>query len=367
MAYKKFNSANNAFATLAFPIADTDTTMVLTGKYNRLPTTNFIVKITKTESWVVTARENVYVTSRSWATCTWLVRAYEPVPTNDDATTNIQQALPFAAWDLVEVVISSKFIQDIQEWFTEIPDMRDVAIGTPLSYANQKYVTYEFRPATWANAWALWITTSTSAWFALETINACNSVEWQYITQLAWSVHSSTFELFVRKATSTTAWWPWNKLLPLDAASLSVASVTELSAFTNIYDYIPFQRFWNTNLDRKVTVETLLKEIARLYCSWSSYSVAWGWYGWTSPAIAIPRGWLATGIIYGIYNSWGVHPNPQMQWSADGSTWWTTMMELVPWGTWTITWTCFMKPWYTRYSVWHNGYTSWSSFTVQIF
>lgn len=115
MSYKKYNSANNAFATLAFPIADTDVTCVLAGNYERMPESNFIMKVTHTASGVVTGRENVYVTTRSGATCTGLIRAYEPVPTDDSATTNIQQALNFSATDLCEVVISAEVIKDMQD------------------------------------------------------------------------------------------------------------------------------------------------------------------------------------------------------------------------------------------------------------
>jgi len=115
MAYKKYTPANNAFATLAFPIDDTDLTCVLQWKYWRMPTANFILKVTHTAAGVVTGRENIYVTTRTGANCTGLVRAYEPVPTDDDATTNIQQALNFDAGDIVEVIISSEYLIDIQE------------------------------------------------------------------------------------------------------------------------------------------------------------------------------------------------------------------------------------------------------------
>lgn len=115
MPYKKYNWANNAFATLAFPIADDDLTLVLAGKFGRMPTSNFIMKVTHTEGGVVTGREEIYVETRSGATCTGLIRAYEAVPTDDDATTNIQQALNFDAGDLCEVVISAEIIKDIQE------------------------------------------------------------------------------------------------------------------------------------------------------------------------------------------------------------------------------------------------------------
>lgn len=115
MAYKKYNSANNAFATLAFPIDDTDVTCVLQWKFWRMPTANFILKVTHTAAGVVTGRENIYITTRAGANCTGLIRAYEPVPTDDDATTNIQQALNFDAGDLCEVVVSREVIKDIQD------------------------------------------------------------------------------------------------------------------------------------------------------------------------------------------------------------------------------------------------------------
>lgn len=115
MPYKKYNSSNNAFAAFNLPIADTDVTCVLKWKFWRFPTSNFIMKATHVENGVVTGRENIYVTTRTGATCTGLIRAYEPVPTDDDATTNIQQALNFSADDIVEVVVSSEFMKDMQE------------------------------------------------------------------------------------------------------------------------------------------------------------------------------------------------------------------------------------------------------------
>lgn len=115
MPYKKYNSSNNAFAAFNLPIADTDVTCVLKWKFWRFPTSNFIMKATHVENGVVTGRENIYVTTRTGATCTGLIRAYEPVPTDDDATTNIQQALNFSADDLCEVVISNEVIKDIQD------------------------------------------------------------------------------------------------------------------------------------------------------------------------------------------------------------------------------------------------------------
>ena len=115
MPFKKYNSSNNAIAALNLPLSDTDTTMVLKGNYWRFSTSNFIVKVTKKVGWVVTARENIYVTTRTGATCTGLTRAYEPVPVDDNAATNVLQALEFDTDDIVEQVISSEFLKDIQD------------------------------------------------------------------------------------------------------------------------------------------------------------------------------------------------------------------------------------------------------------
>ena len=73
------------------------------------------MKATKVVAGVVTRRENIYVTTRSGATCTGLSRAYEPVPIDDNASTNIQQALSFDADDIVEVVVSREIIKDMQD------------------------------------------------------------------------------------------------------------------------------------------------------------------------------------------------------------------------------------------------------------
>lgn len=87
------------------------------------------MKVTHTASGVVTGRENIYVTTRTGANCTGLIRAYEPVPTDDDATTNIQQALNFSAGDLCEVVISNEFIKDMQNEIDKIKTIGVVAIS----------------------------------------------------------------------------------------------------------------------------------------------------------------------------------------------------------------------------------------------
>lgn len=106
-----YNHTNNGHAILANPISETSTTLLLGGTYETLPTSNFIVRISKYASDVLTGRENVYIANRTGATCTGVVRAFEPVPINDSSNVQVQQGLPFSAWDVVECVISSKFIE----------------------------------------------------------------------------------------------------------------------------------------------------------------------------------------------------------------------------------------------------------------
>lgn len=167
MALKKYNSANNAIAAFNLPISDTDTTCVLKGNYWRFPTSNFIMKSTKIVSGVVTRRENIYVTTRSGATCTGLVRAYEPVPIDDGAATNIQQALSFDADDIVEVVVSREFLKDLQDnlWSQE-------------GIQNQSY-SYVADAGT-ANAYAITLAPVVAAYVAGQrfSFKALNSNTW---------------------------------------------------------------------------------------------------------------------------------------------------------------------------------------------
>ena len=86
MAFKKYNHTNNAFCELLTDLQSSDNTMMLTGNFNRLPTSNFIVKISKYQGTKCVARENIYVANRNNNICTGLIRAYEKAPMDDDAT-----------------------------------------------------------------------------------------------------------------------------------------------------------------------------------------------------------------------------------------------------------------------------------------
>lgn len=167
MAYKKYNSSNNAYALFNLPITDTDVTCVLKWKYDRLPTSNFILKATKTVAWVVTKRENIYVATRTWATCAWLIRAYEAVPTDDDALTNIQQALAFDADDMVECVSSSEFFKDMQD-----------NLSSKVWVQNQENI---YALDTWvANAYVITLSPAPTAYLAWQyfTFKALNANSW---------------------------------------------------------------------------------------------------------------------------------------------------------------------------------------------
>lgn len=146
MPYKKYNWANNAICALSLPISDSDLSLVLKGNYWRLPTSNFIIKITKSSGWVVTARENIYVTTRTGANCTGLTRAYEPVPVSDAAATATQVAQNFATDDVVEVAMSEEFFSDIQ---VEMDNKLPIVWGLNTGYGTNK--VKEVDPTTWAD------------------------------------------------------------------------------------------------------------------------------------------------------------------------------------------------------------------------
>lgn len=168
MAFKKYNSSNNAIAALNLPISDTDTTMVLKGNYWRFSTSNFIVKVTTVVAWVVTARENIYVATRTGATCTGLVRAYEAVPVDDSASSNVQQALNFWANDIVEQVISAEMFKDMQD-----------NLASQAGIQNQTY-SYAADSGT-ANAYAITLAPVVTAYaagqkFSFKALNSNTSV-----------------------------------------------------------------------------------------------------------------------------------------------------------------------------------------------
>ena len=205
MAFKKYNSSNNAYAAFNLPINDTDLTCVLKGRYDRFPLSNFIIKATKTVAWVVTARENIYVATRSGATCAGLIRAYEEVPIDDAATTNIQQALSFDADDVVECVISSEFLKDMQdnlaskEWVQNQENTYSADTGAANAYvitldpAPTAYIagqSFTFKAVN-ANSWASTINVN---WLWVKSIKKNVSdtlVSWDI---KAWQITTVTYD-----------------------------------------------------------------------------------------------------------------------------------------------------------------------------
>lgn len=197
MPYKKYNSSNNAFAAFNLPIADTDLTCVLKWKFWRFPTSNFIMKATHVENGVVTGRENIYVTTRTGATCTGLIRAYEPVPTDDDATTNIQQALNFSADDIVEVIISAEIIKDMQEEIDA--KLAEVAWLRTWFWTNQHV---RINRSTWAEE-----SKDVTTWTAiLSTDNIrVEKSTWDY-EDFSWSLMKSDILSWVSQSRILPAW-----------------------------------------------------------------------------------------------------------------------------------------------------------------
>lgn len=137
MVFKNFDSANNAICLLDLPITNLSTTIIGKGNFDRFPTSNFIIKVTQydTDGVTIIGRENILIDTRVDETFTVAAsgRAYEPVPIDDDQTSNIQQALPFLSDSVIECVITSEFMKDIQE---ELIDIRDVALPLKADQAD---------------------------------------------------------------------------------------------------------------------------------------------------------------------------------------------------------------------------------------
>jgi hypothetical protein len=122
MTYNKFGMTNNAICVLSLEVDESSMVLTGIGNYNRFPTANFIVTVTQRDTdGAIVAMENMLITSRSGAIFTVGTRAYEEVPIDDDATSNIQQALPFDPLvTTIEAVVSTKFLTDIQDEITRI-------------------------------------------------------------------------------------------------------------------------------------------------------------------------------------------------------------------------------------------------------
>lgn len=127
MVYNKFNHENNAICILSLSIEDDSAILIGQGNYNRFPTANFIIQVTEVDGdGNVIARENILIATRSGSTFNVASggRAYEPVPIDDDATSSIQQALPFnGGVAIIENVMSTAVIEDVQNEITRIADV----------------------------------------------------------------------------------------------------------------------------------------------------------------------------------------------------------------------------------------------------
>ena len=138
MTYKKFNHKNNAICLLDLPIADDATVLIAKGAYNRFPTSNFVIQVTEVDAdGNVTARENMLIATRSGSTFNIDTRAYEAVPIDDDATSSIQQPLPFSSDAIIENVMSTAVIEDVQNEVTRLET--DKADQTAVDALNNIY------------------------------------------------------------------------------------------------------------------------------------------------------------------------------------------------------------------------------------
>lgn len=161
MPYQKFNSANNANCLLDLPISNSDTTLIAKWNYDRFPTANFIIKVTEYDAnQIVIGRENMLIATRSGSVFTvagsW--RAYEAVPMDDAASTNIIQALPFSTNSVIECIMSVAFIDDVRDEVTRLETAK-------LSVSDyQNWTKVYAATSTWTDAYAIALSPVPSAY-----------------------------------------------------------------------------------------------------------------------------------------------------------------------------------------------------------
>lgn len=364
MTFKKYNHTNNAFCELLTDLQSSDTTMMLTGNFNRLPASNFIVKISKYQGTKCVARENIYVANRNNNICTGLVRAYEKVPMDDDATENIAQSLNFSAGDIVECVVSSEILNDLQNWLKnirKIPDMRHQPHKNSQTL-EQEHVWYEFRPINTGESGQLSIPWEAGGWAVVETICAWTGTDGDYDLQIAYRVHPrNNHSIYMRSAVSGWDWGEWKRIFPLSWEWIDINGLTEIHNYTNTYDFFVVKEWQGSN--KKVTLENLRKWI------WNGYGTKNFIRGTlvrsnTSHSIAIPKWWLIHIEYDGAhrYSGWiKVHYSENNSHWIEFLSYYTNGEETIN----SISQSLFVPSWYIKFQ--QIGSDTSAKYAVQVF
>lgn len=341
MTFKKYNHTNNAFCELLTDLQSSDRTMMLQGNYNRLPTSNFIVKISKYQGTKCVARENIYVANRNNNICTGLVRAYEKVPMDDDATEWIQQALNFSAGDMVECVVSSEVINDLRNGIEDIRKIPDIRWQNrkPSEYTSSTFYWPEFvERQTVGVEWTWWVN--------LMTFACWKTSEPTYITQMAISSNGWT-GIWIRNAVDANTWDEWQKVFPFSATGIDVTSLPEAQPTgRNGLDLLVLRtHHWSNH---KITIHNFK---TWLFSNLSGSAIALPKainitsypFEYTSSSTSIPKWWICHAVAWSPSGWAEWHATTIIQWSANNSTW-NDVISLYRYQSSSVV----LKPWFVR-------------------
>ncbi len=261
MTYEKKNSENNAVCWIAFWFDELAMVIFWEWNYWRFSTSKFVVEITTFDTtWKAIARENVYMLSRVWNQFTVWTRAYEPVPIDDDQTTNIQQALPFVKTNTVmKQVFSKKFADDLQDETIRLENAKLNKSWWALTWLLQEY--------KWANIASATITDLATATWNTVHITWVTTITWFWILQ-AWAKLTLIFD--------------W--ILTLTHNPISLILPTWANIISTSWDSMIIESEWSWNWK---CVSYQRYSWAPLY---TSASITWEirmWATWTPPT-----GWL---------------------------------------------------------------------------
>lgn len=355
--FKKYNTSNNAICTLANPITNTSNTIIASGNVDRFPESNFIITITQFSSWILQGRENMLISTRVGNIFNISERAYEPVPINDTAQENIQQALPFDSWAIIENVYSSEFIKDIQNETTRLEATKLNKWWLRTTLANAWRIFY----SNWSrNEVALWLWAN---WTVLQSNGASSAPSWTSPTVNIWWLGEKTslntndkfviyrpwegnFSVEAWAFIPKFSWWDWDLSLSTWTTSLTIPASNML-----VKNYSSISISWSAILEI-IWVSSVNWAVALLNCSWD-FTMSW----WTIKMEG--QGWNSGARWYNIdqatlaSNFWAV-------WTAGANTSW-----IRTWGAGGAANTHTIPKWYENFlnwQCWAGGWAGWASY-----
>jgi len=273
-----YNHTNNGHAVLANPITESSTTFILSGTYNTLPTSNFIMKVSKYTDNVLVWRENVYVATRSGTTCTGIIRQFEEVPLDDATNALVQQALPFPSWSICECVVSSAFVSEILKSYRNSLAIKGVLVTD--ATGQETYVTWTSGQVVWF--WGGGVPTAFSPTVDINGLTEDTTITWdEFYVMYDWSVNkkvkAKNLSGIMDFTTSSVSYW----------FSVSWESSSLQFVRGNLYYWYDINSNpWTSDtieyqLSRDWTTWTTVKSITIWWDGfWSEYEFYLGYFDW---------------------------------------------------------------------------------------